>query len=104
MKWKTNNFIWNKAYKLEPPEHKYQYIFTDEDSKEHKILCEDWESVMLYFNCKKHYSNMEIVHEKVKDKMLKISKMARSYFIIGTHYRFNTNIIIGVIYPKKNDV
>lgn len=101
---KQTTLYGDKAYKLEPPEHKYQYIFTDEDSKEHKILCEDWESVMLYLHCKKDYSTFDEVHVKVKEKMLKVAQMARSYFIIGTHYRFNTNIIIGVIYPKKNDV
>lgn len=100
---KQTTLFGDKAYKLDPPEHKYQYVFTGEDSKEHKILCEDWESVMLYLNCKKNYSSIDIVHEKVREKMLKIAKMERSYFIIGTHYRFDTNIIIGLIYPRKKD-
>ena len=108
---KQKTLFGKKAYRLEPPEYKSQYIFIDETGeKPHKMLCEDWEIERLYSSCKKYfkegkYKSMDEVHEKVKDKMLnKITQYGHTYFIVGTHYRFNTYDIVGVIYPKKGDV
>ena len=101
-----------KAYRLEPPEYKYQYVFKDVPGEEraHKMLCEDWELERLYSGCKKRfqenkYSSMEVVHEKVQDKMLNgITKYEHVYFIVGTHVKFGTYLIVGVVYPRKADI
>jgi hypothetical protein len=100
-----------KTAVLEPPEHKYRYIFTDVKGEQpHKMLCEDWELERLYSGCKKklrngEYSSIDVVHEKVKDKMFrKITEHGHFYFVVGTHYRFPTYIIVGVLYPRKDEL
>ncbi len=99
------------AMKLEPPRFKYSYKFKDDlDGRVHENLCEDWEAVMLYLNCEKmrlvgKYKDEKEVDEKVRDKMLRdIFKNGQVYFIVGSHYRFATYMIVGVIYPTKNDL
>lgn len=99
------------AVKLEIPRYKYRYIFKDDtDGREHETLCEDWEVAELYRHCEKYrkegkYKDEKEVHSKVKDKMLKgITAKGHVYFIVGSHYRFPTYMIIGVIYPRKADI
>jgi len=97
------------AVKLEIPKYKYKYLFMDDtDGRTHEILCEDWEVGELYRNCEDYrktgrYKDEDEVHQKVKDKMLDITKNG-AYFIMGSHYRFPTYMIIGVIYPTKKDL
>ncbi len=99
------------AMKLEPPKFKYSYKFKDDlDGRIHENLCEDWEAVMLYLNCEKmrldgKYRDEKVVDEKVRQKMLyDIFKNGHVYFIVGSHYRFPTYMIVGVIYPTKGDL
>ena len=71
------------------------------------MLCEDWEFGELFRNCKQmmkdgKYPDMATVHQKVTDKMMDIAGR-RPYFILGSHFRFPTYMIIGVIYPKKDE-
>ena len=80
----------------------------DTDGKMHNILCEDWEVGELYRNCENYrkagkYKDKAEVHQKVKKKMLSIVKNG-AYFIMGSHYRFPTYMIIGIIYPTKKDL
>ncbi|MFH1222049.1 MAG: hypothetical protein V1492_03115 [Candidatus Micrarchaeota archaeon] len=98
------------AMKLEPPKLKYSYKFKDDvDGKVHENLCEDWEAVMLYLNCEERrktgkYPDENTVHGKVKQKMMTdIFRNGHVYFIVGSHFRFPTFMIVGVIYPKKED-
>ena len=98
-----------QALRLEIPEHKYRYAFTDEENgRVHEMLCEDWEVAELYRNCEEYrkkgnYKDEKEVFEKVKAKMLEVVKRKDAYFIVGTHYRFNTFLIVGIVYPKKNE-
>ena len=108
---KQQTLFGGKAYKLDPPEHKYQYVFKDRpgETDKHTMLCEDWEAERLYSGCKKYlqegkYKSMDEVHEKVSSKMLEIAQTGHSYFIVGTHYRFGTYVVVGVVYPKKSDM
>jgi hypothetical protein len=97
------------AVKIEIPEYKYKYRFRDDlDGRVHNILCEDWEVGELYRHCENYrkkgkYKDETEVHKKVKEKMLDIVKN-RAYFIVGSHYRFSTYMIVGVIYPTKKDL
>jgi len=107
---KQTTLFGDKAYKLEPPEYKYRYVFRDVPlERPHEMLCEDWEIERLYSNCKKYllegkYASMDEVHSKVKEKMVgSISKNKHVYFIVGTHFRFGTYVVVGVVYPKKAD-
>ena len=99
------------AVKLEIPKYKYQYKFKDDaEGRKHEILCEDWEVAELYRHCEEYrkagkYKDENEVHSKVRDKMLKgITANNHVYFIVGSHYRFSTYMIIGVIYPRKADI
>ena len=48
---------------------------------------------------------MDEVHEKVKDKMFhKIAGHGHFYFVVGTHFRFGTYIVVGVLYPREDEI
>lgn len=104
----------NDAINIDIPKYKYRYIFNDGDKcRGHEMLCEDWEVSELYRHCEDYrkrgkYKDKEEVHQKVKEKMLNdlFNKFRRDHvkFIVGSHYRFNTYMIVGVIYPKKAEV
>jgi hypothetical protein len=98
------------AIRLDIPKYKYRYIFKDDkEGRTHELLCEDWEVGELYRNCERYremgkYKDEEEVHLKVKEKMLnRITKYNHVYFIVGSHFRFPTYMIVGVVYPKKAD-
>jgi hypothetical protein len=101
----------NKVVKLEIPKYKYRYIFKDDvGGRIHEALCEDWEVGELYRKCNEYqkqgkYKDENEVHQKVREKMLdSIMKNRHVYFIVGSHYRFPTYMIVGVVYPRKTDV
>ncbi|MFA4945938.1 MAG: hypothetical protein WC607_00130 [Candidatus Micrarchaeia archaeon] len=99
----------SQALRLEIPGHKYRYAFTDEENgRVHELLCEDWAVGELHRKCEDYrkngrYADEKEVFEKVKAKMLGAARKDGAYFIVGTHYRFNTFMIVGVLYPKKSD-
>ena len=37
-------------------------------------------------------------------EMLDIAKNKHAYFIVGSHFRFPTYMIVGVVYPTKKDL
>ena len=93
------------------PKKTFSYVFkcSRECPKPHKITCEDWELTELYRKLQNRlnegkYGSQEEVYGKIKDKFLSLTSKKDFYFILGTHFRFNTYIIISVIYPKKSDV
>ena len=85
--------------------YRFSYVFEDDTGKRSKLLIEDWEIGMLYFNCLKHACGDEkIATSKVKDKYLNILTKRDLHFFLGTtlrhHYQAkNPFIIIGVFYP-----
>lgn len=98
------------ALRLDIPEKSFSYKFKCCNNCEgHKIICEDWELGELYRKCYQYmkegkYKDEKEVFDKVKNKMFnEMLAKKEVYFIVGTHYRFNTYIIIGLIYPKKED-
>jgi len=99
-----------RAVQFDIPKYKYRYIFRDDKEKVHEIICEDWEVGELYRNCENYrregkYKDENEVHQKVREKFISaIPKKGHLYFIVGSHYRFPTYLIIGVIYPKKSDM
>lgn len=101
-----------KAVKIDIPEKEFSYVFKCSDScpGTHDMLCEDWELAELYRKCENYrkkgkYPDKETVFQKVKQRMLDdMLKKIEIYFVLGTHYRFDTYMIIGVVYPRKDDV
>jgi hypothetical protein len=112
------DLLGNDVVKIDIPEYKYRYIFRDDnDGIRHEMLCEDWEVGELYRRCQIYrkqgkYKGIEEVHEKVKYKMFgemfnadeKNYRSGHVKFIVGSHSRFPTYMIVGVIYPKKVDI
>lgn len=92
------------------PPKVFSYIFKCcKDCKSHKMMCEDWELLALYRNCNEYflqgkYKSEDEVLSKVKNRFFtELLKKRYIYFIVGTHFRFNTYMIVGIIYPKKDD-
>jgi len=105
------NLFGEAAVKLDIPAYKYQYMFKDDDGgKTHEMLCEDWEVGELYRNCEDYrkqgkYKDENEVHRKVRQKMLvEIGSKKPLYFIVGTHSRWPTFMVISVVYPTKTDI
>lgn len=97
--------------KLDIPEQKYQYTFRDEESgRVHKCLCEDWELGELHRNCLNYlksgkYRDEAEMFAKVRKRMFDdMKKKGHVYFIVGSHFRFPTYMIVGVVYPRKSDI
>lgn len=88
----------------------FSYIFTTDDGIQRKLMIEDWEVGMLYWNClKKCQGNEEIACKKVKEKYFDEFVKARDlYFFLGTTIRYhsigkNPFIIIGTFSPMKEN-
>lgn len=85
--------------------YKFSYLFEDDSGKKSKLMIEDWEIGMLYFNClKKAKENESIAISKVKEQYLNNFLKRDLYFFLGTTKKFhnvspNPFIIIGVFYP-----
>lgn len=90
--------------------YEFSYIFTSEDGKERKLMIEDWELGMLYWNClNKANGDESVACQKVKEKYFdEMAKKKDLYFFLGTTKKFhnvapNPFIIIGTFYPPKDD-
>jgi len=90
--------------------YEFSYLFTTNDGKVRKLMLEDWELGMLYWNCLRDAHGDEAtacrkVREKYYDYMYKERDL---YFFLGTTQKFhnvgpNPFIIIGTFYPPKED-
>jgi hypothetical protein len=94
------------AVKIETPDKMFQYVFScsAECTKNHTVMCEDWELGELYRKMKSKYPEKMAV-EKVRSRFLDYMKdLGEIYFIVGTHNIYGTYLIISVIYPRKADL
>ena len=71
-------------------------------NKTHNAICEDIEVTELYRKVKNKYSDKheDVIFLKVKQKLFDFMKKRDLYFIMGTHARYKTWLIISLIYPK----
>ena len=90
--------------------YKFSYIFTTDDGVQRKLMIEDWELGMLYWNCLYAAKGDEdIACRKVKEKYFDwMTSKCDLYFFMGTTKKFhnvapNPFIIIGTFYPPKTD-
>jgi hypothetical protein len=91
--------------------YEFSYIFSTEDGKERKLMIEDWELGMLYWNCLKSANGDEsIALKKVREKFFDLFVNKRDlYFFLGTTKKFhamnsrNPFIIIGTFRPEKEN-
>ncbi|HBQ85088.1 MAG TPA: hypothetical protein DD811_01195 [Syntrophomonas sp.] len=85
--------------------YKFSYRFEDDSGKQSKMMIEDWEIGMLYFNCLwRVHGDESVATAKVKEKYLDSFLQRDIYFFLGTTKRFhnvapNPFIIIGIFYP-----
>lgn len=85
--------------------YKFSYRFTDDSGRQSKMMIEDWEIGMLYFNCLRRAANVETTAiSKVREKYFDSFLKRDLYFFMGTTKQFhnvapNPFIIVGVFYP-----
>jgi hypothetical protein len=85
--------------------YKFSYCFKDINGRESKLMIEDWEIGMLYWNClKRADENENEAVEMVKNKYMREFSKKDIYLFLGTTRRFhgwasNPFVIIGVFYP-----
>jgi len=85
----------------------FKYVFECEDSngKTHTAMCEDWELGMLYLKEAERRKTEEAAAESVRDtfldKLCGADKDTR--FFMGTHFPWNTWLVLGVFWPPKDD-
>ena len=79
---------------LIPEQLSYVYKCNPGEEKQHKHMCEDWELGALY----RHYlPDTDKAFKKCRDKFLnKLPKKKDLHFMLGTHYRWKTPMIISV--------
>lgn len=85
--------------------YKFSYKFEDDSGKLSKMMIEDWEIGMLFFNCltKAHGDEKKAIAD-VKKKYFDIFTKKDLHFFLGTTKKFhnvapNPFIIIGAFYP-----
>lgn len=82
----------------------FRYIFKCKDEPEckgHKIILIDWELNELARNVMRKDKDPEVIKDKIKKKLFDDMKKKDFHFIMGTHFRFGTWIIIGIFYPPQ---
>ena len=88
--------------------YEFSYVFEDDSGKRSKLMIEDWEIGMLYFNCLARANNDEkVATAKVREKYMDEFSKKDLHFFLGTTKQFhniapNPFIIIGVFYPPKD--
>jgi len=93
-------------YKVVPKvPYKFSYRFEDDSGRRSKLMIEDWEIGMLYFNCLKRASGDEkITINNVRKKYYDEFMKKDLYLFLGTtlaHHNVSKNpfLIVGVFYP-----
>lgn len=80
----------------------YKYKCGEEECKGHKMICEDWELLEAFRSWRRIYSNPDKLEKKLRNKFeWGMINKKELYFILGTHWRFPTWLIIGLFYPPK---
>lgn len=81
----------------------YSYRCAASGCRGHKQSIVDWELGQLFRTMRQKYQSEEIAIDKVREKFL--HKMCApaidTHFIVGTHHRFRTWLVLGVFWPKN---
>lgn len=87
-----------------PVELRYIFMCSGDCScktKRHKLLIVDWEVNELSRNIMKSTQDREEIESKLRHKLVDFMKGRELYFVLGTHFKFKTWMVIGLIYPSK---
>jgi hypothetical protein len=95
--------IGKKPLEKMPYSFHYQFECNDERCNGHDLTIIDWEIQQAYRNWRTKYNENEVL-QKIKEKWLDtlFGPDRDTYFIVGTHHRFKTFIILGVFWPPKD--
>ncbi|AKB81701.1 hypothetical protein MSBR3_1123 [Methanosarcina barkeri 3] len=69
----------------------------------HQIILLDWELNELARNVMRTDIDPKSIEEKIRNKFYDFMKERDLYFVMGTHFRFKTWMIIGIFYLRKED-
>jgi len=89
--------------------YKFFYKFEDDSGKQSKMMIEDWEIGMLYFNClERANGDSKVAISKVKEKYFDKFTKTDLHFFLGTTKRNhniapNPFIIVGVFTPPSTN-
>ncbi|MFH0860008.1 MAG: hypothetical protein V1921_02300 [Candidatus Altiarchaeota archaeon] len=98
----TGNFMEKREKVKMPIELRYHFKCENEPScKGHKIILIDWELNELARNVLKKENEDGIAQQKIKERFYDFMLERDVYFILGTHFKFGTWMIIGLFYPPK---
>jgi len=98
----TGDFMEKREKVKMPIELRYQFKCANEiDCKGHKIILIDWELNELVRNLLKKEKDAKIVQQKIKERFYDFMLERDLYFILGTHFKFGTWMVIGLFYPPK---
>lgn len=87
-----------------PVELRYHFMCKNEPiSKGQQIILLDWELNELARNIMRTNTDTSSIEEKIRNKFYDFMKERDFYFVMGTHFRFKTWMIIGILYLKKKD-
>lgn len=84
--------------------YSFHYVFECEDSeKPHTAMCEDWELGALFLRESDRLGSDEEAAKSVKSKFLGelCSPKKDTRFFVGTHFPYNTWLVLGVFWPPK---
>lgn len=84
--------------------YSFHYVFECDDSAApHVAMCEDWELGALFLNESDRLGSDEAAAKSVKSKFLgEICRPDKdTRFFMGTHFPYNTWLILGVFWPPK---
>jgi len=89
--------------------YKFSFQIRDIKGKVSKMMIEDWEIGMLYWNCLKNGNDEKTAISKVKDKYLGFVQKTDLHLFLGTTKEFhnvapNPYLIVGLFVPPKQDI
>lgn len=99
------DFLVEKREKVKMPvELKYHFRCKNEpECKGHHIILLDWELNELARKIMRTDNDSASIENKIRNKFYDFMKERDLYFVMGTHFRFKTWMIIGIYYLKKED-
>jgi hypothetical protein len=99
------DYLVEKREKIKMPvELRYHFrCKNDPACKGHKIILLDWELNELARNIMRTDTDLASIEEKIRNKFYDFMKDRDLYFVMGTHFRFKTWMIIGIFYLRKED-
>ena len=94
---------------LEKIPYRFSYRFACDDSRcngNHKLMIEDWEICELFLRMRNMYQDEKVALDMVRNKFYNeiCGSKIDTHFFVGTTLQYGTWIILGVFWPKKQQI